>query len=192
MLRHTCSNLIRCGERGQTVMFAMHVEDVEPCNLSCLMSCFLSNSPFPRRPLMISLYGVVCMSRVITFRRRVRGTYNLEELAFSFVFPSVTRRVSATTRNTSLTARGIIPLLLYMAGNLLLLAQSICNVKARTESPSCQYPPAPGPGWPEDFDIDESIAISDGICNYVSSFRAQAPPQSVGVVCYRQNNNTHS
>ena len=66
------------------------VEDMEPCNLSCLMSCLLSNSPFPRRPWMISLYGVVCMSRVITFRRGVRGTYNLEELAFSFVFPSVT------------------------------------------------------------------------------------------------------
>lgn len=54
---------------------------------SCLISCFfLSNSPFPSRSLMVSLY----YDGSARNQTKLNKTHDFEELTFYLVFPSLT------------------------------------------------------------------------------------------------------
>lgn len=62
------------------------VTRVEPVLPSCLISCFfLSNSPFPRRSLIVSLYWRLLLRRE---KNDNYMAYNFEELSLHLVFPT--------------------------------------------------------------------------------------------------------
>ena len=73
------------GDESETTLASVTV--VRPVLESCLMSCFfLSNSPLPRRSLIVSLYyaiGSECAEQDLN------ATYDLKKLAFHLVLPAL-------------------------------------------------------------------------------------------------------
>ena len=73
------------------------VTRVEPVLPSCLISCFfLSNSPFPRRSLIVSLYWRVVLRGE---NNNKNMAYNFEELTLHLVFPTPAFHLISNAKN---------------------------------------------------------------------------------------------
>ena len=120
---------------------------VRPVFASCLISCFfLSNSPLPRRSLIVSLYYESSQSMMEMIART--QPYNLQELAFHLIFPSFALQVSRDSEDLLDSTRD------HSGGLLTLHNKTLVNGRGQVSQWDRRtWPPSivkdlPEPVWP--------------------------------------------